>query len=128
MKKIFAVVCCALGFMGFSSVASAEDHSRVVVLWKCELKEGKNIDDVHAANGKWVKHVNAKVEGGDIHSYVLATIVGKARTFLYADSFPSMSSWEGAMNIEDDEMKAISEGLDAVADCEKNSLHMSKES
>ena len=54
MKKIFAVVCCALGFMGFSSVASAEDHSRVVVLWKCELKEGKNIDDVHAANGRWV--------------------------------------------------------------------------
>jgi len=128
MKKIVTGLCLVLGIMGFSSIANAENDSRVVVLWKCELKEDKTIDDVHAANGKWVKHVNANVEGGDIHSYVLATVVGKARTFLYADSFPSMASWEAAMGIEDDTMKAISDGLDAVADCAKNSLHMSKES
>jgi hypothetical protein len=128
MKKFIAGLCLVLGFMGFSSVATADDHSRVVVLWQCELKEGKSIDDVHAANGKWVKHVNANVEGGDIHSYVLATVVGKSGTFLYADSFPTMASWEAAMKIESDEMAAIEEGLDAVADCRKNSLHMSKES
>lgn len=128
MKKIITGVCLVLGFMGFSSIANAEDHSRVVVLWQCELNDGKTIDDVHAANGKWVKHVNAKVDGGDIHSYVLATVIGKSGTFLYADSFPTMASWEAAMKIEDDEMKAIEEGLNAVADCKKNSLHMSKES
>lgn len=128
MKRLVTGLCLAVGFMGFSTIASAEDDSRVVVLWKCELNEGKSIDDVHAANGKWVKHVNANVEGGDIHSYVLATVVGKARTFLYADSFPSLASWGAAMKLEGEEKEAIDAALDAVAECEKNSLHMSKES
>ncbi len=114
--------------LGFAAVASAADESRIVNLWDCKLNEGKTIKDVHAANGKWVKYVNANVAGGDIHSYVLQTVVGKSGTFKYADSFPSMASWSAANEIDNAEMTAITKELDAVADCKSNTLHKSKAS
>ena len=81
---VFGVGVCA---------AYADSHERMVALWTCTLADGKTQADVQAANGKWVKHVNAAVEGGDIRSYVLTTVVGEPETFLYVDSFPSGKAW-----------------------------------
>lgn len=131
MKKIIVsalVACVALGYAFSASAAEPAAEARIVNLWKCELNDKKTIDDVHAANGKWVKYVNAHVKGGDIHSYVLQTVVGKSRTFLYADSYPNMASWSAATDIDNDEMTAIGAELDAVAKCSSNTLHKSKAS
>ena len=130
MKNAVIRVLLILTILGFGTavMAADADASRVVNLWQCKFKEGKTIADVHAANSKWVKYVNTQVEGGDIHSYVLETIVGATGSFLYADSFPSLAAWEAASNIESAEMKEIDKGLGEAADCASNTLHKSKES
>jgi hypothetical protein len=130
MKETVMRVLLLLTTLGFATsvLAAGADESRVVNLWQCKLKEDKTIADVHAANGKWVKYVNTQVEGGDIHSYVLQTLVGESRSFLYADSYPNLAAWDAASAIESDEMKAIDKGLGEVAECASNTLHKSKES
>jgi hypothetical protein len=130
MKKAVMKVLMLITTLVFATsvMAAGADETRVVNLWQCKLKEDKTIDNVHAANGKWVKYVNAQVAGGDIHSYVLQTVVGAARSFLYADSYPNLAAWEAASAIETDEMKAIDKGLGEVAECSNNTLHKSKES
>jgi hypothetical protein len=115
-----------LAVLGFSVNASAED--RVVDIWNCTVADGKTIADVHAANGKWVKYMNANVEGGDIYSYVLTPIVGKRGVFVYADSYPNLASWTAGQALEGDDLTAINAELDEVADCSENTLHNSKPS
>jgi len=130
MKNTIVQTLLLLTAVCFAATAMAADDNaeRYVNLYQCSIKEGKNVDDVHAANGKWSRYVNANVAGGDIHSYVLQTVVGKTGTFLYADSYPSLASWEAVSKIDTDEMKEIDKGLDEVADCTSNSLHRVKES
>ena len=100
----------------------------MVNLWECAVSESKTIDDVHSANGNWVKYVNANVAGGDIHSYVLTPIVVMANTFKYVDSYPSLASWTAFSEIDNDEIKAIQKALDEAANCTSNTLHRSKAS
>lgn len=130
MKKLLINALLLLTTLCFTtSVMAADgDDSRLVNLYQCKLKEDKTISDVHAANGKWSQYVNAHIEGGDIHSYVLQTLVGTSGTFLYADSYPSVTAWEAVSNIESDEMKAIDKALGEVAECSSNTLHRLKES
>jgi hypothetical protein len=130
MKEAVTRVLLLFTTLGFATsvMAAGSDESRVVNLWQCKLKDEKTIADVHAANGKWVVYVNAQVEGADIHSYVLQTVVGASNSFLYADSYPSLAAWDAVSAIETDEMKAIQKGLDEAADCASNTLHKSKES
>jgi hypothetical protein len=130
MKNVVLNACLLFTTLCFASAAIAADSgdSRIVNLFQCKFKENKTIDDVHAANGKWSRYVNSNVAGGDIHSYVLQTLVGTSGTFLYADSYPSLAAWEAASNIESDEMKAIDKELGEVAECSSNTLHRSKES
>ena len=116
----------ALALIGVSVVAAAEE--RIVEVWNCKAEDGKTIEDIHKANGKWVKYMNAHVDGGDIVSYVLQPIVGKSSTFMYADSFPSMASWGAAKAHESEELTAIEEELNSVAVCSENTLHNSKAS
>jgi len=68
-----ALVVVALGGVG---TAIAQSSDRVVEIWTCTVNDGKTIEDVRNANSKWVEHQNATVEGGDIHSYVLTSVVG----------------------------------------------------
>jgi len=130
MKNALINVLLIVTTLCFATVAIAADtdESRYLNLYQCKLKEDKTIDEVHAANGKWSRYVNANVAGGDIHSYVLQTVVGATGTFLYADSYPSLAAWEAVSNIESDEMKAIDKELGEVADCSSNTLHKLKES
>jgi hypothetical protein len=130
MKIVFTQILLLLAALCFATATLAADHNpeRIVNLYQCKLNEGKSIDDVHAANGKWSGYVNANVAGGDIQSFVLQTVVGNTGTFLYADSYPSLAAWEAVSKIESDEMKEIEKGLDEAAECSSNTLHRARES
>ncbi len=107
---------------------TANAGTRVEEVWRCKLKDGKTQEDVHAANGDWVKFVNANVEGGDIHSYVLTPIVGERTQFLYVDSFPDMKAYIATKALmETDEGRAIEAVIKGVAPCSSNSLYLSTE-
>ena len=54
--KSLALVC-VLGIWGTASADFRE-------VWTCTIKEGKTMDDVRAANSRWVKFINANVDGG----------------------------------------------------------------
>jgi len=104
--------------------AFADSHEQTVVIWKCKLNEGKTAADVQAVNAKWLKHVNANAEGGEIRSYVLSTIVGDSETFLYVDSFPSGEAWVASRAaMKSEEGKALNKEFDEVAKCSSNSLY-----
>ena len=112
--------------LGFAISANAEE--RIAEIWNCEIEDGKTIDDVQAANGKWLKYINENVEGGDIRSYVLTPIVGKQGAFNYVDSYPNLASWTAGQALEGDAMTAINDELNEVATCSKNTLHRSEPS
>ncbi len=111
-------------------VANAQDAvERIVEVWTCTLNDDQTQEDVQTTNTKWVAFMNAQVEGGDIQSYVLTSIVGNTEGFLYVDSFPDMRAWIAAKAAsETDEGQAIDAELDVVATCSSNTLHQSTES
>ena len=113
-------------FSCFSLMSTAiVAESNVVNLWECNVNDSKTIADVQAANSKWVKYVNANVEGGNIQSYIMTPIVGITETFKYADSYPSLTSWATVNEIDNEEMKAIEQGLNEAATCSSNTLNRS---
>ncbi len=111
-------------------VANAQDAvERIVEVWTCTLNDDQTQEDVQTTNTKWVAFMNAQVEGGDIQSYVLTSIVGNTEGFLYVDSFPDMRAWIAAKAAsETDEGQAIDAELDEVSTCTSNTLHQSTES
>ncbi len=110
-------------------VAYADSHERMVVIWTCKLEEGKTSEDVQKANAKWVKHVNAGLEEGEIRSYVLTTVVGNVGNFLYVDTFPSGTAWLASREaMKSEEGQAIEKELEEVASCSSNSLYESEQS
>ena len=118
--------------LALSFCATANADTSINEVFTCQLKEGKTMDDVRAANSKWVKFMNANVDGGKIGSSIVTTVVGNATTghFLYVDSFPSLESWSTAKKATegDDEGEAIDAELGEVAACSDNRLYSSEES
>jgi hypothetical protein len=121
LQKII-ILSAVLGF----GTAIAADTS-VSEVWTCHIKDGKTMDDVRAANSKWVKYINAHVDGGDIGSDIVTSVVGNAEAgrFLYVDTFPTLESWAAAKSAldGDEEGEAIDAELEAAADCEDNRLY-----
>jgi len=127
-RSVVALALLTVAVVGICA-AQAESDSRVVEVWTCSLNEGKTQDDVQTANSKWVKLQNDSVEGGDIRSFVLTSIVGNSQTFTYADSFPSMEAWMASKEVIKSEAgKVIEKELTTVATCSSNTLHESNES
>ena len=126
MKSRIAIALVIV--LGLSVCAAyADSQERTVVIWKCELNEGKTAADVQAVNAKWVKLVNANAEG-EIRSYVLSTIVGHSGTFLYVDSFPSGEAWVGARAaMKSEEGKALDKEFEEAAKCSSNSMYESEQ-
>jgi hypothetical protein len=92
MKTLISIVLLAGLLFGFCTVATAETGDTATVeIWNCTLNDGKTMDNVATANGKWVKFMNANVDGGDIHSYGQTALVGDQELFLYIDVFPDMA-------------------------------------
>lgn len=128
MKSKIAVVLIIGLALGVGAIY-ADSHERMVMIWKCSLNEGKTMEDVQAANGKWVKNVNAAIEEGEIRSYVLTTVVGDQETFLYVDSFPNGMAWlAGREAGQTEEGQAIEDELNAAAECSKSSMYESEQS
>lgn len=98
-----------------------------VEMWQCELKEGKELDDVKANNIKWL--ANARKNGGseEINSYLLETVVGDQSKFLFADVFPNMAVWSAVKSADSPEGEAIEAVFNELADCTKNRLYESTE-
>ena len=123
MKSIITKILPALVLTGFCLTTYADD--RINEVWSCTVNEGKSIDDVSAANHKWVKYVNKTVKGGDIQSYVVTPVVGELGKFLYVDSFPNMESWTAkGTAMKADAGKKLDEELGKVAKCQSNSLYL----
>lgn len=128
MRSMIAAALFAVVFFGALAV-HADSHERMVVIWTCELAEGKTQADVQATNSKWVKLVNASLEDGEIRSYVLTPVVGDLDTFLYVDSFPGGEAWLATRTtMESEAGKALDEEFDALGTCSKNSLYEAEQS
>ena len=112
--------------------ATANADTSINEVFTCQLKEGKTMDDVRAANSKWVKFMNANVAGGNIGSSIATTVVGNATSgyFLYVDTFANLESWSTAKSATEgnDEGEAIDAELGEVADCSGNRLYSVEES
>ena len=128
MKSHFLKLSTLICMLGIWATASADFRE----VWTCTIKEGKTMDDVRAANSRWVKFINANVDGGGITSHIITSVVGNASTgsFGYVDSFPTLESWSAGKSATDgnEEGEAIIAALGEVAECSENRLYEAEES
>jgi len=107
-----------------STVAHAE--TRTLQLWTCTINTGKTQADVQAVDTKWVKFVNSKVKGGDIHSSIALPVTGSLDHFLFIDSFPSVEAWATQQTLmATPEGVALNAQFDAVSKCTAGNLYSS---
>jgi len=119
MKKLIAPLIAVLG-MSFGGVASADSFANV---YTCKLKDDVELEAVQAANSKWLKFVNAKVAGGGITSSLGTAVVGNFETFIFVDTYPSLSSWAATQELLDsDAGDEVDDLFEDLTDCSKNSL------
>jgi len=119
MKKLIAPLIAVLG-MSFGGVASADSFANV---YTCKLKDDVELEAVQAANSKWLKFVNAKVAGGGITSSVGTAVVGNFETFIFVDTYPSLSAWAATQELLDsDAGDEVDDLFEDLTDCSKNSL------
>jgi hypothetical protein len=105
---------------------AANADSRIVEIWQCKVNEGKTMDDVATANGKWLAFVRKVVADGDVNSYGVESVVGDSTSFMYVDSFPSMEAWIAVKAaLDSPEGEALEAELQGNAECTNNSLHKS---
>lgn len=130
MKSVLIRVLTLIAAVGIAVSASAD--SRINEVWTCSVADDKDMDDVRAANSKWVQFINSSVEGGGITSHIITSVVGNQSpgNFGYVDSFPTLESWTAAKSATEgnEEGEAIDADLGEVADCSKNSLYEAEES
>ncbi len=119
MRKSLIAVLALLG-LGISGLASADSFANV---YTCKLKDDVELDAVQEANSKWLKFVNAKVAGGGITSSVGTAVVGNFETFIFVDTYPSLSSWAATQELLDsDAGDEVDDLFEDLTDCSKNSL------
>ena len=121
MNRLVSRAIVASAVLCVSIIAAAESTFEEV--WTCELEDDKTIEDVQAANSKWLKWLNENVEGGNIHSSVATSVVGSAEHFLFVDSYPDLATWSAAKAaLDTEEGQALEEMFDGIFDCSKNRL------
>lgn len=130
MKMILSNVtltCAAIGICGFAYADTTIDE-----IFTCQLNEGKTMNDVREVNRRWVKFMNANVEGGNISGNIVTTIVGDLTPgrFLFVDSFPSLESWTAAKSATtgNAEGEAIDAAFGAITTCTESGLYSSESS
>ena len=107
-----------------SAVAHAE--TRTLQLWTCTVNAGKTLADVQAVDTKWVKFINGKVKGGDIHSSVATPVTGALDHFMFIDSYPSIEAWAAQQTaMLTPEGVALNAEFDAVTKCTAGNLYSS---
>lgn len=120
-------VLLALAFLAAPLLAAADDHTRIVEFWKCELKDGKEMSDVEANNKKWLAMTRQAAGSDQVNSYMMTTVVGDQTKFMFADVYPDMASWGAAKSAEEsDQGAAIEATFDELMDCTDNRLYKSE--
>jgi hypothetical protein len=109
----------------FSANCYAEKS--IVDVWQCKLKDNKTMKDAAALNEKWVKFMNANVEGGGINSYDMEPRVGNHDRFMFVDVYPNMQSWAAGENVMEktEEGRALHKEFKELSKCSRNSLYSS---
>lgn len=121
MKKIITGTAVLLAALGFSTVAAADT---VVEVWNCEMSEDKTIEDVQAANSKWLAYVHANISE-DVTSAVVTSIVGDSTGFLFADTYPDLETW-AKVKTRLDGVEEIEMLFEDVSECTNNTLYNSE--
>ncbi len=120
MKKLLPRAFVVLVTLCLSGIATADS---IAETWTCEVKEGKSIEDVQAINSKWLKWINAHVEGGGITSSVGTPVVGNTEIFIFVDTYPNLSTWAAAKDVLDsDEGEELDDLFEDVSECSQNRL------
>ena len=120
MKKHLSGAFVALAALCLSGIATADG---IAESWTCEVKEGKSIEDVQATNSKWLKWINAHVEGGGITSSIGTPIVGNTTVFIFVDTYPNLTTWAAAKDaLDSDAGDELDDLFDDVSECGENRL------
>lgn len=120
MKKLLPVTFVALVTLCLSGIAAADS---VVETWTCKVNEDKKIEDVQAINSKWLKWVNAHVEGGGITSSVGESVVGNSEKFIFVDTYPNLATWAATKDALDSTAgEELDELFEDVSECSENRL------
>jgi hypothetical protein len=120
MKTLLLGAFVTLVTLFLSGIAAADS---IAETWTCEVKEGKSIEDVQATNRKWLKWINAHVEGGGITSSIGTAVVGNIETFIFVDTYPNLATWAAAKDVLDsDEGDEIEDLFEDVSECSENRL------
>ena len=119
MRKTVTTLLAIAG-LGVSGLATADTYASV---YTCKVKDDVEMEAVHEANSKWLKFVNSKVAGGGITSSVGTAVVGNFETFIFVDTYPSLTSWAATQELLDSDAGDEIDGLfEDLTDCSKNSL------
>ena len=86
------------------------------------------MDDVHAANSAWVKHVNEATDVGEITSSTSVAIVGQQEHFYFVDSYPDLAAWSAVQEYTDSDageaaMESIQSQFEDLFECGSNQLY-----
>jgi len=120
MQKLLTATLVALVMLCFSGMAVADS---IAETWTCEVKEGKKVEDVQAQNSKWLKWINAHVDGGGITSAVGTTVVGNSEIFIFVDTYPNLATWAAAKDaLDSEEGDELDDLFEDVSDCSENRL------
>ncbi|MEJ2603336.1 MAG: hypothetical protein P8172_08565 [Gammaproteobacteria bacterium] len=93
-------------------------------VWTCTLEEGKNLEDVQAANSEWLASVNDKTGKGKIRSSVLRAVVGDTGTFYFVDTYPDLATWSATKEyLGTDEGQSVEEVFEGLSECSQNRLY-----
>jgi hypothetical protein len=120
MKKLLSGAFVAVVTLCLSGIATADS---IAETWTCEVKEGKSIEDVQATNSKWLKWINAHVEGGGITSSIGTTVVGNNEIFIFVDTYPNLATWAAAKDaLDSDAGDELDDLFEDVSECSENRL------
>ena len=121
MNKYLLQVLAAIVFAFFSGSIVADTFAEV---YNCKLEEGKTAEDAHAANGKWLKWVNANGGKGKITSSSGTAVVGDNKAFLWIDTYPDLATWSATKTALDSKegKEALKDLFKDITDCKENRL------
>lgn len=123
MKLSISRALVAISVLFLAGTASADTYREV---WSCELEDEKKIEDVQAANSKWLAWVRKNVNE-DISSAVLTAVVGSQEGFLFVDSYPSLAVWAATKDrLDTDEGEELGEVFEGLFECDENRLWKSE--
>jgi hypothetical protein len=112
----------AVSLLCAACLAQAAEN-RFFEVWQCSLKDGASMEQVSAANAKWLKFVNQVVPEGRITSGTVAAVVGDYTHFSIIDSYPDELAWAKVkVTLKTPAGEAAGGDLDNVLHCTDNTL------